>query len=438
MSPTPPLFDAALAAWPTIWLVDFLRYLLTAGALAGLLLLLPQAWLARRRVRIRQLSQGQQRREFWRSCRTAVVFSLTGALVYAGDQAGVLNVYDEAYQYGVVWFWLSLPVLLLLHDSWFYWTHRLMHLPRWFGPVHRAHHESVAPTVWAAYSFTATDALIQSIFLPLVLLVLPLHPLVIFAWMTHMIVRNVMGHCGTELLPRSWLVGWWGRWLTTTLHHEMHHAHGHSNYALYFTWWDAACGTEHPQYKACLAQLVSRIGGVDAPPPDLRKASRLQAVSLWLAGGLLMAAIWTPPALAQQSAHQLAQRLAERPDLRGEWATQGYGARVLVKACPHAAEQLCGTITWLWTPLDAAGKPVADARNPEPARRERPLLGLDMLSDFKPTSQDPAVLEGKIYNPEDGRTYNATMRVLGSQWLEVKGCVLVFCSRQVWRRLPLV
>jgi lathosterol oxidase len=94
-----------------------------------------------------------------------------------------------------------------------------------------------------------------------VLALLPVHEAVIFLWMIWMVLRNVMGHSGTELLPRTWIAGWWGRWFTTTLHHEMHHAYGQFNYGLYFVWWDRLCGTEHPEYRNRLARLVESLSG---------------------------------------------------------------------------------------------------------------------------------------------------------------------------------
>ena len=96
----------------------------------------------------------------------------------------------------------------------------------------------------------------QAVFLTLILLVLPVHPLAIFVFLAHMIVRNVLGHAGVELMPRAWLAGWWGRWLTTTLHHDLHHAQGRHNYGLYFTWRDRIGGTEHPEYRERLGRLV--------------------------------------------------------------------------------------------------------------------------------------------------------------------------------------
>jgi Delta7-sterol 5-desaturase len=91
------------------------------------------------------------------------------------------------------------------------------------------------------------------------LLFVPMHVSALFVWMAHQILRNVLGHCGVELEPRSWLAGWWGRWITTTLHHDMHHAQGRHNYGLYFTWWDRVCGTEHPQYRERLQHLIDTI-----------------------------------------------------------------------------------------------------------------------------------------------------------------------------------
>jgi sterol desaturase/sphingolipid hydroxylase (fatty acid hydroxylase superfamily) len=109
---------------------------------------------------------------------------------------------------------------------------------------------------------------VQGVFLTLILLVLPLHPLIIFVFLAHMIIRNVLGHAGVELLPRTWLAGWWGRCLTTTLHHDLHHSHGRHNYGLYFTWWDRIGGTEHPEYRARLQQLIGSLGGPVMQGPE--------------------------------------------------------------------------------------------------------------------------------------------------------------------------
>lgn len=258
-------FEFALQAWPAIWAGDLLRYLVPAGLATLILALLPAAWLTRRSVRTRQPAAGQRRRELLHSLVTVLVFSANGALLAAGAQAGVLTLYTDWNGRGAFYALASLVLLIVLHDTWFYWTHRLVHRPGLFRWLHLTHHRSVAPTPWAAYSFSAGEAVVQAVFLDLVLLAMPLHPLVIFLFLIHMIVRNVQGHAGVELVPRAWLAGWWGRWLTTALHHDMHHAAGHHNYGLYFTWWDRCCGTEHPDYRQRLAELVHRAG---RPAPE--------------------------------------------------------------------------------------------------------------------------------------------------------------------------
>lgn len=49
-------------------------------------------------------------------------------------------------------------------------------------------------------------------------------------------------------------------------------------------------------------------------------------------------------------------------ELVGEWATQGNAAHVRVERCSTATDFLCGFVTWLWEPIDAAGEPIRDER----------------------------------------------------------------------------
>jgi len=272
MTTDPTAVQLALHAFPAIWLFDLLRYLLPAASLALALRLLPAAWRAARRVQTHTPARGQRAREFGYSMLTVLIFALNGALVFAGGKAGALCLYERIGDRGWGYAALSLLLVVLAHDAWFYWTHRLLHRRGVFRWAHRTHHRSVAPTPWAAYSFAPLEAVVQAAFLPLILLVLPLHPLTIFVFLAHMILRNVLGHAGVELLPRRWLAGAWGRWVTTTLHHDLHHAEGRYNYGLYFTLWDRLCGTEHPQYRARLASFAQAPACEIAPRARLAEA----------------------------------------------------------------------------------------------------------------------------------------------------------------------
>src|SRR3546814_3982259 len=75
-----------------------------------------------------------------------------------------------------LWWWPSSIVLyLVLHDGWFYWTHRLLHRPRLFRIAHAVHHASRPPTAWAAMSFHPWESVTGAIVIPLLVFVIPIH-----------------------------------------------------------------------------------------------------------------------------------------------------------------------------------------------------------------------------------------------------------------------
>jgi sterol desaturase/sphingolipid hydroxylase (fatty acid hydroxylase superfamily) len=269
-----PTADRALALatpWPSIFVFDLGRYLLAAAIVTLALALLSPGVVARRRVRDRRPRLGQRWRELRQSVIAAAAFALVGLGVYHGAHGGTFRVYAEAAEYGWLYWLASIVLIIVAHDAYFYWTHRWMHAPDVFRRLHRTHHLSTTPTQWAAYSFSVGEAFMQAAFLPLFLLVVPTHESALFIWMAHQVVRNVAGHCGVELEPKAWLATWWGRWFTTTLHHDMHHEHGRCNYGLYFAWWDGWCGTEHPDYRKRLVELLSGIEQGKALRPQVTK-----------------------------------------------------------------------------------------------------------------------------------------------------------------------
>lgn len=124
-------------------------------------------------------------------------------------------------------------------------------------------------------------------------------------------------------------------------------------------------------------------------------------------------------------------------EIEGEWATQGNAAHVRIERCTAEPDLLCGLVTWLWEPIDAEGEPMRDKHNPDPRLRVRPIVGLSLLEDFRRPDEGEA-MEGSIYNPENGRTYRASLRLRSADILEVKGCLLIVCDTQVWRRVESV
>jgi uncharacterized protein (DUF2147 family) len=115
----------------------------------------------------------------------------------------------------------------------------------------------------------------------------------------------------------------------------------------------------------------------------------------------------------------------------GRWVTPGASAIVELARCADAST-ICGTIRWLWEATDDKGRPRLDSQNADASLRTRPLLGLGILSGLAP--RPDGGWEGRIYNPEDGQIYRATVSRRGVDALVVEGCVLFVCRKQVWRK----
>jgi uncharacterized protein (DUF2147 family) len=122
----------------------------------------------------------------------------------------------------------------------------------------------------------------------------------------------------------------------------------------------------------------------------------------------------------------------------GDWFDQSKKAVIHVTHCAPSAQALCGRITWLREPNLPDGRPKRDANNTDPALRNRPICGLPMLGGFVPGNEAGVWKDGRIYNPENGKTYHATLRVEPDGTMRVRGYVMItlFGESQVWTRPP--
>lgn len=113
----------------------------------------------------------------------------------------------------------------------------------------------------------------------------------------------------------------------------------------------------------------------------------------------------------------------------GIWALDS--GKVTVRISPCGAT-LCGTIVALKKPLDKQGKPKLDKKNPNPALRNRPVIGITILSAMKPDGENSWA--GRIYNADDGNTYSSYMRLNGDA-MKIKGCVAFICKKMTFVRV---
>lgn len=242
---------------------DALWYSVAAGLLWLVFYVLFHRALAHRKVVARSPSWRQLGAETVRSLRSIAVFGLVSAVVVFAALGGHTCLYRRVEDYGWGWFVASILIAVVVHDTYFYWTHRLMHQPRLFRRIHRTHHLSTDPTPWAAYSFSVAEAVVQAGIGPLLVFTIPMHGVAFLIFMTWQLSFNVFGHCGYEIFPAWFLRTWAGRLLNTPTHHALHHEKVNGNYGLYFNVWDRLMATNHPDYETRFAQAA---GGLPAEP----------------------------------------------------------------------------------------------------------------------------------------------------------------------------
>lgn len=247
--------------WVTVSLLSliiFLRYLLLSGFFYWLCWMKNQRNWAFKRIQERVPTQQQMLREIGWSSLTSVIFGFIGAMIINEWAQGDLKIYEQVSDRGIIYFFLSILIYLFFHETYFYWTHRIFHLPRVFRKLHFIHHQSSPPTPWAAFSFHPYEAVFQSLILWIIVSLVPIHPLALLLFLTTMTLLSIINHGGYELYPAGLEKHWLGKWLITATHHQQHHSHYHSNFGLYFTFWDRWMGTHHPEYEQCYARIKSR------------------------------------------------------------------------------------------------------------------------------------------------------------------------------------
>src|SRR5258708_30033061 len=113
-------------------------------------------------------------------------------------------------------------------------------------------------------------------------------------------------------------------------------------------------------------------------------------------------------------------------DPTGDWRVADGVANIRVAECNGS---MWGVVVWEKTP---GGR---DVNNPDVALQSRPTLGMPILIDMKKrTGADQ--WEGQVYNAKDGKHYSSTIKPVGSDKLEIQGCVLGFlCGGETWTRV---
>ncbi|MBE9204605.1 sterol desaturase family protein [Synechocystis salina LEGE 06099] len=185
---------------------------------------------------------------------SAMVFAVAAAFIFSSYGWKINRLYFDPYQHGLWYLGVSYILVLLLQDTYFYFTHRLFHHHLLFPLFHQGHHCSRYPTPLTSFAFDLPEAIVQSFFLIVVVSLIPLHFFTLLAILITMTIWSVINHLGIDRLPLTFPHHWLGKYFIGTAHHSLHHLKHNANYGLYFTFWDKILGTEDPTYQEKLGR----------------------------------------------------------------------------------------------------------------------------------------------------------------------------------------
>ena len=225
------------------------RYFFIAGLAFLIFYILFKERFSGRRIQTKMPKMADHRRDIFYSVITILIFGALPVIFLTNDAVRpYTRLYQNISDYGWVYFFLAFPLMFLIHDTYFYWTHRMMHHPKLFKLFHLVHHKSTSPTPWTAYSFHPLEAVVETGIFVLIIFIMPVHELHLAVFFFIMFVYNVYGHLGYELFPQRFHKTWIGKWVSTSVAHNMHHQYFKGNYGLYFLFWDRWMGTLRPEY----------------------------------------------------------------------------------------------------------------------------------------------------------------------------------------------
>ncbi|MGN5956502.1 DUF2147 domain-containing protein [Sphingobacterium lactis] len=117
---------------------------------------------------------------------------------------------------------------------------------------------------------------------------------------------------------------------------------------------------------------------------------------------------------------------AQADPILGKWENPSGEGRIEIY---KKGDKFFGKLYWI---KDSGKK---DAKNPDPAQRNRNIQGLEILSNFKKESK--TYVDGTIYDPKSGKTYSCKMTLKGNDQLDIRGYIGISLlgRSETWKRI---
>ncbi len=170
---------------------------------------------------------------------------------------GLTKFHAEAGKYGLLYEVMTVIVMLLISDTWFYWSHRAMHHPKVYKYVHALHHKSLDVNPYTSTSFHVIESVMLTVWvLPLGLL-MPISMTALGVMQVIGTLNNLKSHLGYELFP-GFFKFFPFNMLVTATNHSLHHTQYNGNYGLFFRFWDIICDTELNSTNSTFTEIHGR------------------------------------------------------------------------------------------------------------------------------------------------------------------------------------
>jgi lathosterol oxidase len=188
----------------------------------------------------------QRKKEILLSFYSSIIFAIGFYGLYYLWEIGVIRLTDESY----TWYYhvLSVMLALFIHETYYYWLHRLMHHPKLYRFLHKGHHDSIEVSSWTAFSFDPLETIFQVLPFYLITLLIPLHLYSILFLLIFMSISATINHLNHEVYPQEFKNHIVFKHFIGATHHALHHKEFKTNYGLYFTFWDKWMKTQSKNY----------------------------------------------------------------------------------------------------------------------------------------------------------------------------------------------
>ena len=224
--------------WLLLFSVLLLRYIIVAG--------LPYMWLyvigknqfKRLKIQERHPERKQILKEIKYSMITLFIYSSGIWIFLYWLKNGYTKNYTDMNEFGLPYFVCSIFLMIILHDTYSYWIHRMIHHKWLFKYVHLLHHKFKNPSPWSAFAFHPYESILTMGIIPIILFTIPWHNLALAIFITGIIFYDTFVHLGYNIKQFKLF-----KYQNTPLDHDVHHRNSKSNFGLYFTFWDRLMGT---------------------------------------------------------------------------------------------------------------------------------------------------------------------------------------------------